>query len=114
MTAPADVAHTHPNYIKVYITLVMLFTISLLGPKLGFPMLTLITIFSIAVVKATMVAAYFMHLNIEKRYIWFLFFIMLAFLTVLYAGVAPDVMKQSGQNWQHVTEVNPPSAVVGH
>ena len=114
MTAPVDVAHTHPNYIKVYLILVILFTISLFGSKLGVPMLTLITIFSIAIVKATMVAAYFMHLNIEKRYIWFLFFVMLTFLTVLYAGVAPDVMKQSGQNWQHVAEGNAPLGAVGH
>jgi len=80
---------------------------------LGVPAITLITAFGIAVVKATMVAAYFMHLNIEKRYIWFILFIMLAFLLVLFAGVAPDVMKQGGRNWTHV-EVTVPQVPAAH
>jgi caa(3)-type oxidase subunit IV len=108
MSEQGHVVTTHPNYVKVYAALVVLFIISVLGPTLGVPALTLITAFGIAVVKATMVAAYFMHLNIEKRYIWFLLFIMLTFMVVLFTGVAPDVMKQSGQNWKHTTAIKPP------
>lgn len=110
MVSQAQVMPAHANYVKIYVTLVILAAISVLGPTLGIPALTLITAFGLALVKATMVAAYFMHLNIERRYIWFLLFIMLTFLFVLFAGVAPDVMKQSGQNWKHVTEVVVPQA----
>lgn len=114
MTTQVQAMHAHPPYVKIYLTLVILAAISVLGPTLGIPALTLITAFGIALVKATMVAAYFMHLNIERRYIWFLLFIMIAFLFVLFAGVAPDVMKQHGQNWQRAVEVTSPSAPVHH
>lgn len=104
MASHAPTLPAHPNYFKIYLTLVILAAVSVLGPLLGVPALTLITAFGIATVKASMVAAYFMHLNIERRYIWFILFIMLAFLFVLFAGVAPDVWKHSGQNWRRVAE----------
>jgi len=109
MAAQAHAVQVHPNYVKIYLILLFLLGVSILGPTLGVPAITLITAFGIAIVKATMVAAYFMHLNIEKRYIWFLLFIMLTFLFVLFSGVAPDVMKQGGQNWTHVETTVPQS-----
>jgi caa(3)-type oxidase subunit IV len=75
MASQTQAIPIHANYVKIYITLVTLAAMSMLGPTLGIPALTLITAFGIALVKATMVAAYFMHLNIERRYIWFLLFI---------------------------------------
>lgn len=92
----------HPNYFFVYAVLVVLFVASVSGPLLGVWWLTLITAFGVAIVKATMVAAYFMHLNIERRYIWYLLFVMLGLMLVLFAGVAPDVLARGGQNWQHL------------
>jgi caa(3)-type oxidase subunit IV len=94
--------------VKIYVTLVVLFAISLLGAALGITAVTLIIAFGIAVVKAAMVAAYFMHLNIEKRYVWFMLFIMLALMVVLFAGVAPDVMKHGGRNWENTVKVRVP------
>ena len=61
--------------------------------------LTLITAFGIAVVKALMVAAYFMHLNIEKRYIWYMLFTMLLAVGMFFAGTCTDVMMPHGRNW---------------
>jgi caa(3)-type oxidase subunit IV len=101
MNVPAHVSPAHPDYVKIYLALIALFVVSMLGPLFGIPALTIVLAFSIAVVKAGLVAAYFMHLNIEKRYIWFILFVMLTFMVVLYAGVAPDVMKHGGQNWRH-------------
>ena len=100
MNAATETTQTHPDYIKIYAALIVLFIVSMLGPLFGAPVFTIFLAFSIAMVKAGLVAAYFMHLNIEKRYIWFVLFVMLTFMGVLYAGVAPDVMKQSGQNWR--------------
>lgn len=112
MDAPMETTPTHPDYVKIYLALIALFVASMLGPLFGAPILiTVILAFSIAVFKAGLVAAYFMHLNIEKRYIWFVLFVMLTFMVVLYAGVAPDVMKQSGQNWRRVERSQEP--VVG-
>jgi caa(3)-type oxidase subunit IV len=95
-------AHAHPNYVKIWAILVVLLGISLIGPMAGMMWLTLVTAFGIAVVKALMVAAYFMHLNIEKTYVKYLLFTLLALMLVFFAGVAPDVMKRAGQNWQHL------------
>ena len=70
--------HGQAYYVKIWGILLVLLIVSILGPVLaphlefGFLkawMITLITAFGIAVVKAYLVAANFMHLNIEKRYI---------------------------------------------
>ena len=60
------------------------------------------TAFGIAVVKAYLVAANFMHLNIEKKYISYMLATMLMFMLLFFAGTAPDVMKHHGQNWENV------------
>ena len=93
--------HTHPNYVKIWAILTVLLVVSVLGPMMGAKVVTLITAFGIAVVKALIVAAYFMHLNVERRYIWYLLLTVLLFLSVLFFGVSPDVMKHEGTNWKH-------------
>ena len=107
-------AHAHPSYVKIYLTLLALFGISVLGPMFGHPWLTLITAFGIAVVKATMVAAYFMHINVEPRYIRRLMYVMLAFMLVLFAGVAPDVMKHEGTTWRKIEAAKPAASAPAH
>lgn len=99
--APAGGGHTthHYNYVKIWGILLVLLVLSVLGPMLGHPMLTLFTAFGIAFVKAFLVIKYFMHLTVEKRYIGFLLLAMLAFMLVFVGGVAPDVMKHEGQRW---------------
>jgi len=93
--------HAHPDYWKIYKWLVLLFVISYLGPEL-FPeqkSIVLLTAFGIAVVKALMVVSEFMHLNVEKRVIWYLMLTCLILLFVFFAGVAPDILNKSGNNW---------------
>jgi caa(3)-type oxidase subunit IV len=96
----------HVNYFKVYWWLVGLFLISFVGPFIGEALhmkwLTLVTAFGIAVVKAYLVAANFMHLNIEKKFVAYLLMTALAFMFLFYAGVAPDVMHHRGRNWENV------------
>ena len=60
---------------------------------------TLITAFGIAIVKAYLVAKHFMHINIEKRFITYITVTVLVFMFLFFAGTAPDVMKPSGSNW---------------
>ena len=91
--------HTQ-SYLKTYYTLLALFAVSVAGPMLEIQWLTLVTAFGIAVVKAYLVASKFMHLNVEKRYIVYLFLTALAFMALFFFGVAPDVMKGSGTNWE--------------
>jgi caa(3)-type oxidase subunit IV len=113
MSEHAGAVHAHPNYVKIWAILVVLLVASILGPMLGMPWLTLVTAFGIAVVKALMVAAYFMHLNIEKTYVKYLLLILLTLMLVLFAGVSPDVMKRAGQNWRHTSQVAAPGTT-GH
>jgi caa(3)-type oxidase subunit IV len=105
----AHAAHTHPNYVKIWAILVVLLGVSIVGPLLGMMWLTLVTAFGIAVVKALMVAAYFMHLNIERTYIKQLLLVLLGLIVLLFAGVAPDIMKPSGRNWAQ-QPATPPGA----
>jgi caa(3)-type oxidase subunit IV len=101
-TGPEAGAHPHPDYVKVWAILLVLLVVSVLGPMVGIFWVTLITAFAVAAIKALMVAAYFMHLNVERTYIKYLLFTVLILMLVLFAGVAPDVMKRAGTNWEHV------------
>jgi caa(3)-type oxidase subunit IV len=92
--------HTHhPNYVRVYVILVVLLAISIAGPMLGVRVVTLITAFGIAVVKAYLVAKNFMHITIAPRYVAYLIGTCLVFMLLFFAGVAPDVMKADGSGW---------------
>ena len=94
-----DSAHTSGYYVKIWAILMVLFVISVLGPELDILIVTLVTAFGVALVKATMVMAYFMHLNVEKKYIWGLLASALIFIVGLFVGVAPDVMLSHGTQW---------------
>ncbi len=93
--------HTHhPNYVKIWAVLVALLTVSILGPMIGIRSITIVTAFGIAVVKAYLVVKNFMHINIAQRYVTYLVTTILVFMLLLFAAVAPDVMKSDGSNWE--------------
>ena len=52
--------HDHPNYIKIWYWLLGLLALSVIGPMFEIPIITVITAFGIAIVKAYLVAANFM------------------------------------------------------
>ncbi len=93
-------AHPHTNYIKIWALLCALLVVSVIGPMLEIRLITLITAFGIAIVKAYIVVTYFMHLNIERRFVGYILAVMIAFMVVFFGGVAPDVLEHDGQNWQ--------------
>ena len=89
----------HPNYIRIWAVLCVLLVISIVGPFLGIRVVTLLTAFGIALVKAYLVARNFMHLNVQPRYVVYLLGTALAFLLLFFSAVAPDVMKTEGTGW---------------
>lgn len=91
--------HSDKYYIKIWALLLFFLTISIIGPMFEILWLTIATAFGIALVKATMVASYFMHLNVEKRFVWYLLILSVVLLAVFYFGVAADVMNKQGTNW---------------
>lgn len=101
--APAE-AHGHADharhYVRIWAILCVLLFVSIVGPMVGIKLLTLITAFGIAIVKAFLVCKHFMHINIEKRWVAYVLLAMIAFMLVLFGGVAPDVLRHSGTNWQ--------------
>lgn len=101
----ADASHgaTHEaqtNYVAIWGVLCVLLGVSVVGPMVGIRLLTLITAFGIAIVKAYIVCAYFMHLNIEKKWVAYILGFMLALIVVFFAGIAPDVLEQDGVHWR--------------
>jgi caa(3)-type oxidase subunit IV len=103
-TQAAAAAHGHegPSYVKIWGALLGLLVISVLGPMLGHPVITVLTAFGIAIIKATLVVRYFMHVHVEPRYVLYLFGACLGFVLLFFAGTAPDVMRHDGRNWVNV------------
>lgn len=97
--AHQDEHHGPQFYVKIWGILLVLLVISIVGPMLEHRVLTLITAFGIAVVKALIVAAYFMHLKVEKKYIWYMLYSMLLMVALFFLGTASDTMKTDGANW---------------
>jgi len=93
-------AHHHPNYVKIWAILVVLLVVSIIGPMFEIRVVTLITAFGIAVVKAYLVAKNFMHVNLTRRYVQYLLVTALVFMVLFFAGTAPDVMNKFGSNWE--------------
>lgn len=94
--------HAHRNYVKIWAALCGLLVVSIVGPLIGIRLLTIITAFGIAIVKAYLVAKNFMHLDIEKRWVAYILLAMIAFMIVMFGGFAPDVLRHSGQRWEKV------------
>jgi caa(3)-type oxidase subunit IV len=113
MSDHEDHEHAHPDYKKIYYVLLVLLVVSIVGPELAetienriiFVSVVLFTAFVVAVIKAGMVAAWFMHLDVEKKIVWFLMAICLLCMLVFLAGVSPDVLNTEGDNWQNPREV---------
>lgn len=89
----------HPNYKKIYIVLLVLLVISVAGPFVGIKWITLITAFGIALVKARLVVANFMHLKWEKRIAKIVLAGSLLLMALFFTAIAPDIMKHHGSNW---------------
>ncbi len=97
------------KYNRIYVALLILFIVSVLGPEIadifgmeGLSRMALIlpTAFGIAIVKAYMVAAHFMHLKTEKIYAPYILLVSLALMVVFFFGVKIDIMASEGHNWE--------------
>ena len=92
----------HTDYKKIYIALLVLLVVSIIGPEIGIMWVTLVTAFGIALVKATMVIRDFMHLKDERPLIGWILAASLLLMFLFFFGVAPDVMRHDGANWENL------------
>jgi len=111
--AAAAQAHHDVNYVRIWQILLALLVVSVLGPMIGIKIVTLITAFGVAVVKAYLVAKNFMHLNVQPRFVVYMLGTTLVFVLLFFAGAAPDVMKPAGDNW-HKPYVEPSASSTHH
>lgn len=104
--APTHVATHAPthssHYVKIWAVLLALLVVSVLGPLLEIRIVTLLTAFGIAIVKAYLVAKHFMHIGLERRFVVYLLVAMLALMLIMVGGVSPDVFKHDGVRWENV------------
>ena len=96
-------SHGTAHYTKILVILMALAFVSYIGPMFGIKVLTLVTAFGIAVVKAFLVIKHFMHLTIEKRYIGYFLLASVGFMFILFFGTAADVLNHRGRNWENVS-----------
>ena len=96
-----DTPHAAPSYVTIWALLMLLLLVSLVGPLFEIPLVTLITAFGIALMKALLVSVYFMHLHVEQRYIRYMFCSMVLIIGLLFAGTATDIMRPAGQRWEN-------------
>src|SRR5262245_14775767 len=98
-------AHAHPSYVKIWAILLALLVVSVAGPFLGQALnlfvITVLNAFCIVIVKAYLVGRYFMHINIEKKYVAYLVGTMVVLMVLMVGAVSPDVMKHDGANWHN-------------
>jgi caa(3)-type oxidase subunit IV len=112
-------AHAHhPDYVKIWAVLLALLVVSVAGPFLGIQLVTLITAFGIAIVKAYLVVKNFMHIDIAAKVVTYIILTMLLFMLLFFAGAAPDVMESHGSNWEKPSWIagaaHPETPAAGH
>jgi cytochrome c oxidase subunit 4 len=84
-------AHSHPNYMKIFWWLAALTVVELIVVFLPFGKLTNGTLLcALALGKAALVAAFFMHLRFETRTLTWIAFTPLAIATLLIFVLMPD------------------------
>lgn len=86
----------HPNYVAIWGILVAALLVSILMGHLEVPVVAAVLIFSIAVAKAYLVLAYYMHLKFEPLYVAVIVGTGLLCLYFLFFGLVPDIVFASG------------------
>jgi heme/copper-type cytochrome/quinol oxidase subunit 4 len=92
-----DASNAKASMIKIWAVLVAMLVINIVITKAtGIIVIT----FAIATVMAFIALAYFMHLNVEKKYIWGVMTASVIAIVGLFAGISPDILSSKGINWE--------------
>ena len=83
--------HGHPNYKKVFLSLLLLMGVSLTVGYFTTPLIGVSLIFLVALIKAGLVVANFMHLKFEPWLILVAVLIVVFILVSFFWGVFPDI-----------------------
>lgn len=91
---PDNDYHGHPNYFKVYLALLVFFGVSLVIVYFLPLHLAVTVVFIIALVKAWLVVANFMHLKYEPNLVVLAVLLVGFVLLAFFWGVFPDITMQ--------------------
>jgi caa(3)-type oxidase subunit IV len=95
--------HDHSkHYIKIWGILLGLLVISIAGTFTGVFFITMVCAFGVATVKAFLVIKHFMHLDTEKKIVWYALAAGLAIMVLFFAAVSPDILNHAGSRWVNV------------
>jgi cytochrome c oxidase subunit 4 len=85
--------HKEPNYWYVWLALLILTIVELWVARAPMPKpAVVVSLCSLALVKAALVAAYFMHLKFEKYALILIVLSPLVLSAILYVGLVPDAI----------------------
>jgi cytochrome c oxidase subunit IV len=83
--------HAEPNYWMVWLALAVLTAVELAVTRMPMPKVGIVvSLCALALTKATLVAAYFMHLKFEKYVLMLVVASPLLLSAILYVGLVPD------------------------
>lgn len=83
--------HAEPNYWMVWLSLAILTVVELMVARVqGARAFVIFSLCALALVKAALVAAYFMHLKFEKYALILIVLSPLLLSAILYVGLVPD------------------------
>lgn len=82
----------HPNYVLIWGVLVSALMVSLFLGYMDLPVVAAVLIFTIALAKAWLVVAYYMHLKFEPFFVLVIVGTGLACLYFLFVGLVPDIV----------------------
>lgn len=83
--------HGHPNYRKIYFSLLAFFLFSLFIGYFTNSTVALVLIFGAALIKTVLVVGNFMHLKFEPWLVWVIFFAVVFIVFTFYWGVFIDI-----------------------
>ena len=95
--------HGTNYYVKIYATLVAsVASVIVVGPIIG----NFFAIMGVALVIAVFKASFFLHLNVEKRWVWLYLITALVCLFAFFFGSARDVLMHEGMSWKRCNAMN--------
>ena len=88
-----DFKHEHPKYVTIWAWLLLLLFLSVAAAYLPFAQgLVVAFIFIVAVVKAGLVAVYFMHLKFEESLVRYIALIPVLLFIIMTLTLIPDIV----------------------
>lgn len=97
VAGPSEHAEKHPNYVAIWGVLVAALAVSMLLAHWKRPYLAAALIFAVAIAKAALVAAYYMHLKFEPRFVVLAVLSGLLCLFILFGGLVLDIVHVYGR-----------------